>query len=244
MKVDVVYKLGTGSKWNDRELRYSLRSLSYFKDLGKIYLVGHKPDWVKNIIHIPLGDCFLANKDANLINKLILASHDPNISQQFLNFSDDQVLLRECSIEDFIVPYYDNSLIQFLPDQKLNRWKTRLKNTIRALREKGFSTNCYESHIPILIDKNSYIHAVFQYNYPEGQGMCGNTLYINTAGKRGDPLPKDYAVKLEGNCPELHVLESMCNERLHFNYTEVTTNETLFSFLENKFPNKSIYEND
>ena len=201
--IDVVYKLGVGSKWNDRELRYSLRSLSYFKDLGKVYLIGHKPNWVQNIIHIPLEDVFKANKDANLINKLILASQDPYISQQFLNFSDDQVLLKECSAEDFTTPYYDNSLIQFLPNQQLNRWKTRLKNTIRALQEKGFSSNCYESHIPILIDKNSYTQAVFQYNYPEGQGMCGNTLYINTVGKRGEPLPKDYAVRFEGNCPEL-----------------------------------------
>jgi len=242
--IDVVYKLGSGSKWENRELRYSLRSLSYFKDLGKVYVVGYRPDWIKNITHIPASDPHLSNKDCNLINKIILASQDPYISQQFLNFSDDQVLLKECSVEDFITPYYDNSLIQFLPNQQLNRWKTRLKNTIRALQEKGFSANCYESHIPILIDKNSYTRAVFQYNYPEGQGMCGNTLYINTTGKRGDPLPKDYAVRFEGNCPELSVLESMCEGKLHLNYAEATTNENLFVFLQSKFGIKSIYEND
>ena len=242
--IDVVYKLGSGSKWDNKELRYSLRSLSNFRNLGKVYIVGYLPDWVKNVIHIPATDPHLSNKDCNLINKIILASHDKNISQEFLNFSDDQLLLRECSYEDFKIPYYDNSLKQFKPDEKLSRWRARLKNTIRVLEEKGLPSNCYESHIPTLLDKDKFIYAVFQYNYPEGQGMCGNTLYINTTGKRGDPLPKDYAVRFEGNCPELSVLESICEGKLHLNYAEATTNENLFNFLENRFPTKSIYEND
>lgn len=242
MKIDVVYKLGSGSKWDNRELRYSLRSLINFKDLGRVYIVGFLPNWVQNVIHIPNPDVYLSNKDANLIQKIVLASHDRNISSEFLNFSDDQVLLKECSYTDFTAPVYDNSLIQFVQDQRLNKWKTRLKNTIRVLQEKSLSSNCYESHIPTLIDKEKYIHAVFQYNYPEGQGMCGNTLYFNTIGKIGKPLSKNCLLRLEGNCPEVSVLESSCEDKLHFNYSEATTCEDLFTFLENRFPVKSIYE--
>lgn len=239
---DIVYKLGIGSKHNDKELRYSLRSLSYFKDLGKVYIIGHRPAWITNVIHYPLEDVFKANKDANLINKLILASHDNNISQEFINFSDDQILLRECDYNDFLIPYYDDSLINFKPDEKLGRWKTRLKNTVRILQEKGLSYHCYESHIPTLLDKDKFIQVVFQYNYAEGQGMCGNTLYYNTLKKKSAPLPVNYAIKLESALLNYNDLENICKGRLHLNFAEAAENDNLFVFLENTFPLKSKYE--
>lgn len=244
MKIDVVYKLGVGSKYNDLELKYSLRSLSNFKDLGKVYIIGHKPNWIKNVIHFPLQDVFTANKDANLINKLILATQDKDLSRTFLNFSDDQLLMKECSLKDFQIPYYDNTLINFQPDQKLGRWKTRLKNTIRALQERGFSANCYEAHIPVLIIKDLFIQTVFQYPYPEGQGMCGNTLYFNSIGEQGKQLPQGHACRIEGLIEDYNTLKTLCEGRLHFNYAEASINANLFLFLQNNFPNKSIYEND
>lgn len=78
--IDVVYKLGNGSRFDDAELRYSLRSLSNFRDLGKIYVVGKKPAWIKNVIHIPAGDPYKSNKDANIINKIILAATHSDIT--------------------------------------------------------------------------------------------------------------------------------------------------------------------
>lgn len=242
MTTDVVYKLGKKSKFNDKELRYSLRSLSNFKDLGNVYIVGEKPEWVQNIKFIPCPDVFLTNKDCNLINKLVLACQEYGITKEFLNFSDDQVLLRECSYEDFITPLYDNSLTDFKPNEKLGRWKTRLKNTVRVLGERNLPTNCYEAHIPTLINIYDYTKTVFQYNYPEGQGMCGNTLYFNTLRKEGKKVPENYALRLEIAVNDLKTLEDMCNSKLHLNYTDASTNENLFVFLQNKFPIISKYE--
>src|ERR1035438_10130107 len=117
MKVDVVYKLGSGSDNNNDELRYSLRSLSKFRDLGKVYIVGYKPDFIQNVIHIPMEDIFKSNKDANLIEKLSAAAKCPDISDCFLNMSDDQIFLAEFFYEDFIIPYFDNLVSNFRPDQ-------------------------------------------------------------------------------------------------------------------------------
>ena len=42
--MDILYCLGEGSKWNNNELRYSLRSLEKFgKNVGNIYVVGYDP---------------------------------------------------------------------------------------------------------------------------------------------------------------------------------------------------------
>ena len=94
--IDVVYKLGIGSKFNNKELKYSLRSLKNFKNLGTIYIVGEKPHWIDKdiVVHIPASDPYAVNKDANLIQKLMLACNDFNLSEYFLNFSDDQLILK------------------------------------------------------------------------------------------------------------------------------------------------------
>lgn len=242
MKIDVVYKLGIGSKHNDVELKYSLRSLSNFKDLGKVYIIGHKPKWIDNVIHILCDDVFTSCKDANLINKLILACCDKNISKEFINFSDDQVLLRECSTIDFEVPFYDNSLISFTEDQKLSRWKTRLRNTINTLKEKNLPNNCYESHIPTLINSELFPKIMFKYLYSVGQGMCANTLYFNTIYKKSSPINKNTAVRIESTVDDANKIKEICNDKLYLNYSDAAENHVLFSFLEKKFPNKSNYE--
>lgn len=244
MITDVVYKLGSGSKHDNLELRYSLRSLQNFKDLGKVYIVGFLPQWITNVIHMPLEDVFLHNKDGNLVNKIILAGSHSDITTEFINMSDDQVFLIPCTYEDFTIPYYDNKLINFTPEQKLNRWKTRLRNTVNALQGKGLTANCYEAHIPTLINKNDYLKSVFQYPYPEGQGMCGNTLYFNTIKKLGKSLPDNFATRLEDPIVSYQALEELCNGRLHLNYSENATNENLLLYLKNNFSEKSIYEKD
>ena len=53
--VDLVYVLGKGSRWQDNELRFSLRSVSKnLSNVGQIFIVGQIPDFVKNCVHVPV----------------------------------------------------------------------------------------------------------------------------------------------------------------------------------------------
>lgn len=46
-----------GSKYDNLELRYCLRSIEkHLKDYGNIFIIGEKPEWIKNVIHIPYVD--------------------------------------------------------------------------------------------------------------------------------------------------------------------------------------------
>ena len=57
--IDFLYVLGSGSEYNNLELRLSLRSIDkYAHNLGRVFIVGEKPDWIKNVIHIPVKDEF------------------------------------------------------------------------------------------------------------------------------------------------------------------------------------------
>ena len=56
MKLDVVYTLKDSEPNHD--LRYSLRSLEkYGGEIGNVWIVGHCPSWVKNVIHLPTEQC-------------------------------------------------------------------------------------------------------------------------------------------------------------------------------------------
>ncbi len=241
MKIDVVYKLGSGSLYDNKELRYSLRSLSNFKDIGKVYVVGFKPDWIQNIIHIPAVDVLTENKDGNLIFKLLMACYHPDITEVFLNMSDDQMFLKECSVDDFKLPYYNNKLYDFIPNKRLNRWQNRIQNTQFTLQSKGLSSDCYEAHIPTLLNRQLYIRAVSQYDYVTGKGLCGNTLYFNTLQIKGKEVDSSISL-MNPPLQSVHDIEKVCENGLFFNYTENSINQTLFDFLEKKFPTKSQYE--
>ena len=54
---DILIPLGTGSRHDNLELRYCLRSIEkHLKGVGNIFIVGEKPEWIKNVIHIPFKD--------------------------------------------------------------------------------------------------------------------------------------------------------------------------------------------
>jgi len=95
MKVDVVIPLGRGSRWNDNELRFCLRSLEKnFLDLGKVWIVGEKPEWCVGVHYLRMPDFFTSNKDANLITKVMTACYQAKMPPRFVRCSDDEVFLR------------------------------------------------------------------------------------------------------------------------------------------------------
>ncbi|MFG6605268.1 hypothetical protein ACGYLM_01475 [Sulfitobacter sp. 1A10445] len=85
--MDVVYILGTGSKWNDNELRYSLRSLQYIGH-NRVFIVGECPDWVVNVCHVPAGDIHGEQKQRNALHKLNTAI-TADVSDDFILMNDD-----------------------------------------------------------------------------------------------------------------------------------------------------------
>ncbi len=93
-KIDLVYVVGTGSRWNDNELRFSLRSVSKnLSNVGKVFIVGECPDYLKNVIHIPASDIFdsAINADGNMTHKLLLVCNNKELSDDFLFMNDDSM---------------------------------------------------------------------------------------------------------------------------------------------------------
>lgn len=102
--MDILYVIGKGSLANDDELRYSLRSLaSRCKDLGKIFIVGEKIDWLQNVCHIEAEDKH-KKPWKNVLDKIRIACLNEELSEDFLLMNDDFF-----AFDDFLaseMPFY------------------------------------------------------------------------------------------------------------------------------------------
>jgi len=189
----VVYPLGPGSTWDNNELRYSLRSLvANFPNLGPVFVVGHRPDWLSDeAIHIPMVDLHSRNKDANLINKILLAIHHDAMTEHFLRLSDDQMILQPTPFEKMRPRYLHDLADRTQRWWKHNRWKKRLRRTYGLLLKEQRPTYHYDSHIPMPIEAERFAGTMARVDYDVGIGYTINTLYYNLIGmKRRHKLGK------------------------------------------------------
>lgn len=180
--MDLVYVLGSGSVWQDNELRYSLRSLKNLSGIDKVFIVGACPKWVTNVIHLYFNDRFPC-KEKNIMLKLARACGHPDLSNKFLHLHDDHFCLSSQNAED-IPNWASASLLQMgrqKPGEK-NNWRDACMNTYKALTAAGLPALNYDLHYPMIFDKNLYPEVMDRYDWKEPRGFVVKSLYANTAG--------------------------------------------------------------
>lgn len=106
--MDVVYVIGTGSKWDNNELRYSLRSICrYGLGLGRVFIVGDKlPDFINpaKVTYIPCSD-EPGNSPAQNVFKKIREVFRKTSLEQFLLSSDDHFFINYTRFNDYPIMY-------------------------------------------------------------------------------------------------------------------------------------------
>lgn len=141
--MDIVYILGTGSTWQDNEIRYSLRSLKHI-DHDRVFVVGERPDWLTNIEHIPADDIYGSQKQRNALHKLSVATMS-SVSDDFILMNDDFFILAPTIIEYA----HKGTLDETLNGRATGRYLEAIKNTLVRFPD-GFD---YSLHIPFIYNK-------------------------------------------------------------------------------------------
>lgn len=241
---DVVYPLGAGSVWNDNELRYSLRSMEKnLRDLGRVFVVGHKPDWLINVVHIPMKDIHRKNKDANLIDK-VLAACRTGVSDKFLFASDDQCLLQPVSLAE-LKAYH----IGRLEDKPADfwgggRWKRRLRRTYGLLLHEEKTTFHYDSHVPMVYERESFESVMTSWPYQQGIGYCINTLYFNMLAIKEQYEMQGQKLTLEQPVPSADEIRAKLIGKTYLGYSDAGLTDGLRTILAELFPEPSQFEGD
>ena len=156
---DIVYILGTQSKWADNEIRFSLRSLGKIgQERGRIFIVGAWPKWMdpEMAIHIPAEDRDM-NKLVNAIEKIKLACKDERISETFLLMNDDFFFLKRTrTVRSYHMGLLKNA--ERRHETKAGYYFRAIVETRRLLLKKGIKNPLsYEVHYPMELEKKKFL---------------------------------------------------------------------------------------
>lgn len=234
---DVVIPLGDGSLYGDKELRYALRSLDrYYPNHGTVYLIGRKPDWVRNVCHIKAsdepGNIF---RERNIMRKILKAC-DSDVSEYFVFMNDDHYLTGVIEALPF---YYQCDLSETMAHRRNHdHYYHSLSNTLNTLKERGVGTLNFDVHVPILYSKRLFPYVMEQYNWNNPYGYVIKSLYSNSLEVKGVKMT-DLKINSRMNCFQL---EKTVGDRQFFSIGDKAISPDLFTYLQYLYPTKSQFE--
>ena len=237
-RIDIVIPLSRESVCGDFELRMALRSIArYVRNVGSIWLVAEElPGWCRDLRHLRHGDPYRANKDANLFAKILRACREPELTEKFLFWSDDQVILRPMPPEG-IPPVYNRRGPEAFRGK--GRWHERMRNTFDFLAARGIRPAWnWDSHVPQMFEKKLFPGLAAAVDYAAPPGFCINTLYF---GLRRFPavLPQEL-VKM--TCESDRPVTALDTRKLFLGYNDNALRNGLAELLEKFFPAPCRYE--
>lgn len=245
MRTDIIIPLGTGSKWNNNELKYCLRSLEkYGENIGDIYIIGERPDFLNyNVIqHRNIEDKH--SHEGNIWTKLMVGCTIGHLDDDFLYVMDDFVFLQPFDISKY--PNVANGRIEderwcYIPtlvEKHTNPYFRMCKRTGTILREQKKDTYYYDLHRPLLINKEKFLgtYKQFKSEIYSLNSILVKSTYCNFNEIKpdfhiNDNLIKD-AIEIDSNILDLDM----------FSYKDSAVTNRLIKYLEITFPNKSQYE--
>jgi len=184
--LDILIPLGKGSRWQDNELRYCLRSIEKsLVGVGNIFIVGECPEWLTGVIHIPFSDVpGYGYRDKNIFLKIMAGCEDKRLSDDFLFMNDDHYLLQNFIIEEF--PYFNQGLLK----DKINSmgdgipYKKVLVNTYDAMRRHHWLLD-FDVHCPIIYNKKRFALSFPEIKSWPDYGFAIKSMYCNKNGIEG-----------------------------------------------------------
>lgn len=160
-KMDIVYVVRHGEQ--NQNLKYSLRSIANLPH-GRVYIAGYCPSWVsEDVIEVFRDQTDLPDQENSNAN-LLAAALCPDLSDDFIFFNDDFIVLEPISE----LPYRHQGLI----DDRIETYQLgnrmmqafSLMATRQELRKILPSTELYsyELHMPMILNKQK-VKSMFDY---------------------------------------------------------------------------------
>jgi hypothetical protein len=233
--MDIVYPLGKGTTWDNNEIRYSLRSVEKFlSGVENVWVVGEKPSWLKNVIHLPFPD-ITGVPWRNTMAKLLHVCKQADLSDEFLYMNDDFFLHDYFDIETFPYLYRGN-----LPaGRRVSRLAAlnRKENTTEILKQMRITTLDYDMHAPFRFQKEKVLRLPITEKMPGA--FHPRSLYGNLYNVRGIQShenlvwPRRSLVELEGELFEKQFFAITSNAGADW---------VVRKYIQNEYPVPSKYE--
>ncbi len=231
----IAYILGDGSKYDNLELRLSLRSVERHLKPERVIVCGHDPGFLsKNVEYIPNYPPKKENDAAWGIKENLLAlCLSENVPDIFLCANDDYFILQP--IKSF--PYYHKGTIRDAMERiGSGIFYGHLLATAVVLEEKKLPTKHFDGHWPIVYDKQKLLKIINETDWDVPLGPTIRSLYCNTYGISGE-----YADDVKANQP-IKDWPAFCAGKSVISVGDESFDSTGRKYLLSLFPDKSIYE--
>lgn len=232
--IDLVIPLGIRSTQKNKELRYCLRSIEkHLYCVGNVFIIGECPEWLQNIIHIPLTeDPRNRFRDRNIMLKMSEACKDSRVSDNFLMVHDDHFLLADYEAGAF--PCYHMGPM----NEGYGQYGYTKQNT-KSLLSFTESFNNYDCHCPIVFNKQLFMRSVALADWSKWYGYCLKTLYCVMNGIDGE-ITEDIKIRYPFTRGEIW---AQIIDRKWFSIGDRCFKEGgMMDVLNELYPNKSKYE--
>ena len=219
--IDILYILGTGSKFGNEELKYSLRSLeTYVKDYGRVFITGVCPPFInkKSIIHTHEYD--IGVPTVNHWWKVTQTIKKTDISDRFVLMYDDIFFVKTVELSNY--PFYQKGLLTDKNGDSIYR-RSVTKAAEWLIREECTYYDC-ELHIPCVYDRVKFMELEPIYEKMRLESIPEE--------KRGD-------IKLRSST---ETVEGMIGDADCFSVSDWVYQCDTQRWLKEHFPNKSRWE--
>lgn len=238
--MDILIPLGKGSRWQDNELRYCLRSVEkHLSGYGRIFIVGELPLWLTGVVHIPCNDVpGHWNRDKNIYSKIIAGCDDDRLSDDFLFMNDDHFLLKDIVIGDF--PFFHQGLLEDKIDRMNSAipYRKVLKNTVEYLKRYGFESFDFDIHCPIIYNRVLFKNMLpVNWDWPP-YGYSIKSMYCNINTISGI---ESVDLKVSDKSERGTIYNSL-KERSFFSIGDKCLHGDMKQVLEEIYPKNSKYE--
>ncbi|HOM27128.1 MAG TPA: hypothetical protein PKV21_06445 [bacterium] len=226
--MDLVYLTKREILNDNIELRYSLRSAEKNLKFDNVFLIGYKPDFIKNVNFIKYND-IKNNKYNNVYEKMKIILETKEISDNFILSNDDFFILKEYNE----IPYYYKGTLEYYYMNYQYKESYYYKEGIKKLYEEFKNGLFFGVHFPIVYNKEKLKFIIDKYK----SNTMLRSYYCNYFIKEINPVFTDdfkildvKEIEKYNNCPFIST-------------TNLVASTTEFkSFINNKFCNPSKYE--
>lgn len=238
MNVAYILAPGKSKRGDDFELKHSLRSLAEQDWVEDVFLVGYRPAWATDVIHVPCDDPYPA-KDANIISKILKAAEA--IGGPFVVNSDDQYLLQPVTVDE-LGPWLENpcKLDRARRQTGPSLWSRRLVDTVGWCKANGYPQWVFQSHVPYVVGED-YAEVMGRVPWAEGNGLVTHVYFNLSLSVEPEPEPIGMVGRVGRAMAKNKVLNLI--ERASFlNHNDPGLCDPLVKWLEHRFPTPSRWE--
>lgn len=233
--MDLVIPLAK-SKIDFLDLMYALRGIERHLPHRNIYIIGEKPKWIKNVIHIPMEDSPKEMyKERNIYNKILKAFSIEGISDDVWFFNDDHLVIDEIPSP---YPFYHKGSLQDAVAKNSGAYKSTMLRTINFLSDYGKKTHNFDIHTPIIYNRDKFDYAFRNAKFDEAFGYGIKSIYCNMNDIEGEYMED---CKLRGRL-SLEEVQEQSSGRHIISCNDAPMKYGLGEYLKQKFKDKSKYE--